>query len=128
MKLSKRALGNRRLLRLAAYLSKVDAIHKRRKEPAYSQDTFVHECGTPACALGHYAVLNPRRWHLVFRAPSRINSEICSPRNDAKDEFDITGDEYWQLFSSYGCDGAATAKQAAAYIRNFVKQRQVVCQ
>lgn len=126
-------LGARRLLRLAKILDTADALHKERGERTYSQDVFVHHCGTPACALGHYAANNKRRgWgfkaadysfgtgHVTYNG----HSQSCAdPR--VLDEFDLSFTEAIELFSGDGCNGARTGKQAAKYIQRFVKRKGV---
>jgi hypothetical protein len=116
------ALGNRRLLKLADILHVADEKHKEKGERTYDQGSFLHNCGTPACALGHWAAANPRRWLLIHRIPCLIlDGEY--PRRDAMKEFCINDDEYDQLFFGSGCGNAKTAKQAARYIRKFVNAR-----
>ena len=91
-----------------------------------SQKTW--PCGTPACALGHYAArpdlqdvysINPSSGYL-----NRPDS-ICGTAGCVFDAgyFGISLDERDLLFSSDGCDKAATPEEAAKYIENFVKCR-----
>lgn len=120
------AIGNRRLLKLANILDTADAAHRKRKEPTYSQYEFTHDCGTPACALGHWAAANPRRWYFegsLYPQLRNAGSPYTSPLDDACDEFSIDSDETQELFDVGGCGNARTAKQAAKYIRAFVKRR-----
>lgn len=116
------AVGNRRLLRLAKILDTADALHRKRKEPAYSQENWTHPCGTPACALGHYAAHTPSRWFFEHGFP-KIKAGIGGSWA-ATEEFGLSDDNVAEIFSSRGCGGAKTAKQAAKYIRAFVKRRQ----
>lgn len=82
----------------------------------------MNECGTPACALGHYAVTKEaqsRGWNLS------IYGHLETPdRNDvmksARKEFGINDREIVRLFSGNGCGGAQTPREAANYIREFV--------
>lgn len=122
-------VGNRRLLKLADILSKADATHKKKSEPNYDQQFYAHECGTPACALGHWATAN-RRWvwlGLKYDLFPRLrNNSHGSTTEDAMEEFHLTEDEADELFEVDGCGNAQTAKEAARYIRAFVKRRQRV--
>ena len=105
--------GNRRLLKLAGILDKADAKHRAKGEPTYEQDRMVHTCGTPACAAGH-AEADPG----LRRAGLKVNSY-----RTFVDFFSIDRAEDDELFGFKGCGKAQTAKQAAKYIRKFVKNR-----
>ncbi len=142
-------LGARRLLKLADILDTADAEHRKLKEPTYDQETFGHDehpestvemCGTPACALGHYAAsMRGRRgwgWHktygMFWPGYTALKSGTWthdfgqkSPLNAASEEFGLNGSEVQDLFETWGCGGAKTAKQASKYIRAFVKRKGV---
>lgn len=96
-------------------------------------------CGTPACALGHYAartdlqrilkvsVLKNSRGSKVA-SMDRFGAEPGSGA-DFYDEqlmahFGLTQSEMLELFDADGCGGARTALQAAKYIEKFVKRKQ----
>ncbi len=113
-------LGNERLLQLAEILDTADERHIRANEPTYDQDIFAHDCGTPACAAGHWMAAHPYSWDLAEAATIDGRSAYWGLRLEfALDELD-----YNELFSSVGCGQAKTAKDAAAYIRAFVARRQ----
>src|SRR5262245_31017735 len=111
-------LGNERLMQLALVLDTADEVHVAKHEPTYDQTVIHHECGTPACALGHWACANPDRW--IMKSYTCFMRGSYSPRTDAMNEFALNMSEYDELFSSYGCGRAKTAKAAADYIREFV--------
>lgn len=112
-------LGNRRLLKLAAVLFVADAIHRANKQPTYNQGVLTHDCGTPACAWGHYGFIPS-----VQKRGINIMNISCSLCETAAAEFGITISQAHELFGIFGCNHARTAKQAARYITNFVKRRQ----
>ena len=97
---------------------------------AYCDNT----CGTPACALGHYAARGDLQRLLAIRVdPSdgrklwwmqlRDGDRTVSHRSEAVlDHFGIDGYETDELFGGDGCGGAWTPKQAARYIERFVKR------
>lgn len=115
------ALGNKRLLMLADRLNIVDAIHRKKGEPTYDQSSLVHACGSPACAAGHYLNMpHVKRRDLVWTVPS-FEREFCL---DTRTPPYGVSTDFGKLFGQTGCDGAKTAKQAAKYIRQFVKARQ----
>lgn len=117
-------LGWKRLLKLAAILDTADAQHKAKGERTYRQSIFTHACGTPACALGHY-VANTRRgdWSMS-RTAVLFGGEPLHDFVPVSAEFGISEDEAMRIFSTFGCDNAKTAKQAARYLRKFVKRKQ----
>lgn len=117
--------GKERLLKLAEILDVADAQHRKKKEPTYVQNATIHDCGTPACALGHWAAANKRRFKYDRR--SGIVALLDDPENIAVSvigarEFDLSMGQAVELFSGWGCGEARTAKQAARYIRTFVKR------
>jgi hypothetical protein len=112
-------LGARRLLKLAKILDTADAIAKKNGSPTYRQDAYEHDCGTPACAWGHYS-FHTRRLN-NWRDGKLVNTWGV----EAEKEFGITWDEAWSIFSSEGMGHARTAKAAARYIRAFVKRKGV---
>lgn len=116
--------GMRRLERLAKILDTADAKHKKAGEELYDQKSFSHRyCGTPACALGHWAAHNPKRWtspeYPKLRKPLQ---SWTTPFESAGEEFHLSSGQVNTLFDLSGCGRAKTAKQAAAYIRKFVAQ------
>lgn len=127
---TKLTLGLRRLLKLADILDTADAEHRKRGEPTYDQGVFASSCGTPACALGHWAAAHRRRWYFEDRwgisaliRPVLIRTEETGIAA-AESEFQVSVREVLELFDTDGCGNARTAKQAARYIRRFVARKQ----
>lgn len=121
--------GNKLLEELAVILDTADDVHREHHEPTYDQAQIVHKCGTPACALGHWAVAHPERWLVNSHGAggwARLIGEKASPIYSARKEFSLAVDEYWELFSGTGCSRARTSIEAAAYIRQFVARRRDV--
>jgi hypothetical protein len=129
-------LGRARLLFLASVLDIADKGHELGDEKGYDQGKWVNECGSPACALGHYAAQYPKRFVLnpnwVSPVGGRPYPVIQLRGSDARlgpqstgilEEFSITSSESEELFSGSGCGDATTAKEAAAYIRKFVARK-----
>lgn len=123
--------GAKRLLELAKLLDGADALHEKRGEPTYSQTAIRHECGTPACAIGHWGAANPKRFKVRSRLGQGVahtyvyasDPSLCHETDQGVAEFGITREESYALFSSWGCGRALTGKAAAAYIRKFVKDK-----
>lgn len=109
---------------LACVLDVADDFHAMNGEEGYAQTRFVHPCGTPACALGHWVAHKyPKKVnHLKdARQLGTIIVDICEK------DFGIAQWAYstWlKLFGPDGCKGAKTSIQAAAYIREFVTEKR----
>jgi hypothetical protein len=122
------ALYRQRLLNVALAL---------RESPAPDRFTMVmwgHPCGTPACALGHYACRPDLQdtfalfWQrpnpllgLLIQGKRFITSEIVW--GAIGEHFGITADEVTRLFGLLGCNGAKTPEAAIAYIEQFVDHK-----
>lgn len=121
-------LGWKRLLKLADILDVADAEHRAKGEPRYRQTYFSHECGAPACALGHWAAANRRRgWKFdasLHPQPLLRGVVAACWSSVVAEEFSISSEDGSELFSAWGCGSARTAKQAAKYLRKFVKRKQ----
>jgi hypothetical protein len=120
--------GEKRLLALAAILDTADARHAAKREPKYRQTKFAHTCGTPACAGGHWTQHSSGRLELIDTdgfGSFRIRDQTGAVRTvDAfRPEFSLSHQESVELFGADGCDYARTAKEAAEYIRRFVRRR-----
>lgn len=86
------------------------------------------DCGTPACAMGHYAVRTDLQRTFDLNNEGQLclagmidsasmGAEICS-------HFGIDSDEQDELFGTVGCDEAETPKAAAKYINRFIKRKE----
>jgi hypothetical protein len=95
-------------------------------------------CGTPACALGHYAARRDlqKLLHIevvkrvdVDRAPharvvsNTYGSEVCFEDDELTEHFGIDTEDAEDLFGPSGCGGARTPKAAAKYIERFVAEK-----
>lgn len=123
------------LLRLADILDAAHAEHiKHTPGMGYDQRNFLHTCGAPACALGHWAAANPETWGvqeliendvIYHRRLTRVGAmshlvgrQFFGAWHDfGLKEYEGAAEE---LFGSRGCGGAQTAADAARYIRAFV--------
>lgn len=93
--------GNRRLLRLADY---VERRQRAKPKAGYNQRRVVHDCGAPACLLGHADAL--------FHGPVYLEF------------FAVEAAESVELFHNNGCGNARTDwRKAVAYVRAFVARR-----
>lgn len=97
-------------------------------------------CGTPACALGHYAARPDRQRllkivflkrhdgvryaDLAFTNDARQFSDVGFADKRFSDHFGLNYHEMEKLFGWGGCGGGATTPlRAAKYIERFVKQK-----
>jgi hypothetical protein len=93
-----------------------------------------NECGTPACALGHYAAREDLQSEFRLLELDRLASPGVAIRSlqtgdlvawcdpDVLNHFGIDREQNSLLFSSDGCDVAQTAAEAAEYIERFVSE------
>lgn len=83
-------------------------------------------CGTPGCALGHYAARRDLQDLLMLskdgdlqftdeRHASRLFPEVLQ-------HFDLNINQLDELFNIDGCNNARTPEEAATYIEEFIKQ------
>lgn len=91
-----------------------------------------NKCGTPACALGHYAARPDlqRKFKLkdsgrVYTTSGRLISigGIMTKTNPVLVHFGISPEESFELFSSMGCNDAQTPQEAMSYIKKFVANK-----
>lgn len=85
-------------------------------------------CGTPACALGHYAVRRDLQKILHLDRDGAFvfaGLDVCASytNRQLQEYFQLNEDESEELFSSWGCNRAQTALQAAKYIEAFVERK-----
>lgn len=111
-----------RLLRVAQDLRNSPAPRK------FTMRFYGHSCGTPACALGHYAAAKHRG------SPFRLGRDGVllvngrpnyPPACVAADHFGLSDDDELEaLFGPLGCGRARTPIQAAKYIEAFVARKE----
>jgi hypothetical protein len=92
----------------------------------FTMNVYTHDCGTAACALGHYAARADLQdaFRLVpdMELVTADGNEIGHWDFEVLDHFEINGLQAEELFAPSGCAGATTPAAAAAYIRGFVKR------
>ncbi len=115
-------------------------------DPSPVQVEEKHWCGTPACAIGHYAsrsdlqrlmkVIHEPRWdvnengqdievqtpEIVFSALYGVD-ELNFGDDKFLDHFGINYNQACQLFGESGCGRAKKPVTAAVYIERFVKRQ-----
>lgn len=124
-------MNNERLLNVAI------ALDESKNPHSFSMGSYTR-CGTPGCALGHYAARRDLQDEFSLATSDGVNCPLeDSIETDEHgrirvgaglsccaqavcDHFGISKDEAHELFSGSGCGMAATAKAAAEYIRTFV--------
>ncbi|MEM9388719.1 MAG: hypothetical protein AAGA68_27000 [Pseudomonadota bacterium] len=102
----------------------VRALRESPPPESFTMRVFGQGCGTPACALGHYAArrdlqrtfkLSP---HGLLRGGD--GTRLYDAYGAATEHFQLSGDDVAiELFGAHGCDDAATAEGAADYIEAF---------
>lgn len=130
--------GNVRLL-LAA-----QATLESKVPASFRMNAYAHDCKTPACVLGNYAIRDDlqdvfelheyTRWDgrkLVGLVPKGNPGFIESGHNTmdcdgtmVQEHFAIGDGVASNIFGVCGCDDADTPQEAAAYIEKFVADRR----
>ena len=98
------------------------------KDPEKFTMASFSNCGTPACALGHYAAR--RDLQNIFRLTRGGWLGLVGKRGDlgidaeeVEKHFGIDYEQSEQLFGMRGCGGAKTPLAAAEYIEQFVARQ-----
>ena len=86
-----------------------------------------HFCGTPACALGHYAAR--RDLQREFRVITDHNGvryleDPMSAIDKSMKHFGLRDLEFQELFGAEGCGDAKTTKKAIRYIEKFIERKK----
>lgn len=98
-----------------------------RESPAperFTMRRFTNQCGSPACAFGHYAAradLQQAFYLDTHGSPLSIDGEHFV--DTIKTHFGIDELETTELFGGFGCDNAQTPEAAAAYIDCFIERK-----
>lgn len=83
-------------------------------------------CGTPGCVLGHYAARRDLQRTFKFTDTAIFCGKtlywVHHEHQDVLEHFGITWKQARQLMDPDGCNKAKTPKQAAAYIRRFIRK------
>ena len=112
-------LGKKRLLNVAK------ALRESPEPKKFSMDWYGNDCGTPMCALGHYAYRRDlqRTFRLSEHGTFLNNAGERSPEWEyvLYPHFGITEEEATFLFERRGCGNAKTNIQAAKFIEKFVR-------
>ena len=104
------------------------ALRESKNPEDFDMGMYGHACGTPACALGHYAAREDLQHTFTLDA---VNDSILVGEDwvgfdsrDVRDHFGITPSEALELFEAEGCAGAKTAIEAAEFIERVVAERE----
>ncbi len=124
------------------------ALRESPNPDMFNMDSYMHPCGTPSCAFGHYAVRSdlqsaftahaaPEAWKGIDIVGGDKN--INYGRDEVLEHFGITDEQSDQLFCDAGsaaeavedheisadsflCLSAKTPNEAADWIERFVKE------
>ncbi len=112
----------RRLLNVAR------ALREDESSDPFSMNCMSNNCGTPGCALGHYAFRRDlqKTFSFIPHAGSIIGYrgyQIKSLDLAVREHFNITANEAYNLFSAEGCGNAQDVITAAEFIENFVADK-----
>ena len=103
-----------------------------RESPAplnFTMSYWGQGCGSPACAMGHYAFREDLQDVYILNESGDIREvDIFSdfpegPFESFAKHFDLSQEESMTLFGSNGCNKAETIKEAIAYIEDFITEK-----
>ena len=111
------------------------ALRESKKPEEFTMHFYAADCGTPACALGHYAARHDLQDCFALDQDGDLvevgtddgeGFQLLTSWDfaDVLNHFGITLDEADKLFSSHGCSGATTPIEAAEYIEQFVERHE----
>ena len=121
------------------------ALRESPKPERFTMDMWAHECGTPACALGHYAARRDLQSAFYLDEAGSLHScrghdlvYVDTHGVEIADHFGITPEDVCVLFEAKqwdieedtwattggGCGGAKTAIEAAEFIERWVAQEE----
>ena len=111
----------------------IKAIRERKEEAHFDMRWWI-QCGSPACALGHYASRTDLQEAFVLTStevePAVVDTNHRSFFGFTAEHFDITKQEALDLFRSDGCGqvgiNSVTAKEAIEYIEDFISRHEAV--
>jgi hypothetical protein len=108
-------------------LNVAKALREAPEPEKFTMTHMVHDCGTPACAMGHYAARGDLQDVFVIDRGMRQKFAYVTLSNGGHNvwpsmmkHFDISRVECDELFEVDGCDRAETAIAAAEFIERFV--------
>lgn len=107
-----------RLLNVAVALR--EAKHPKR----FKMEDWGGLCGTPHCALGHYAVRRDLQTTFSLNLIGNLRSQGQRWRwEDIICHFGISDGEASSLFGTFGCGDAQNPKEAVRFIEDFVARK-----
>ncbi len=107
----------------------LNVVRALRESPApqgFTMSFYAHDCGAPACALGHYAARPDLQDAFSVDGLGElyhcgVNTLIADGYGPEAEHFGVTEDEADELFGDEGCGGAFTPDEAADYIMAFIE-------
>jgi hypothetical protein len=90
----------------------------------FTMDNYGADCGTPFCAIGHYAARSDLQDSFRLSEDGYLETARGAAtfydESVVLDHFGISMDHAERLFGPGGCGHAKTAEEAAQYIERFV--------
>jgi hypothetical protein len=102
------------------------ACRESRNPERFTMRKYIHECGTPACAFGHYALRDDLQDFVRIVSGPMIVLQTTGDHlagSHLLHHFAIGIWEWEELFGPGGCDKADTPEKAARFIEKFVEQK-----
>jgi hypothetical protein len=104
-------------------LNVAKALRESPNPDLFTMARYGFDCGTPACALGHYAARPDLQDFFKLKQNGMLvlteNDEVPYGE-DEMEHFGIDEKQAAELFGTEGCGNAQTPIEAAEYIEQFV--------
>ncbi len=107
-------------------LNVAKALRESKNPDKFDMTLYGWHCGTPACAMGHYAARRDLQSDFVLTPTGSLknNAGIYVGAFEIGHHFQISLRQEDELFGCRGCGGACTAIDAAEFIEQFVADRE----
>jgi hypothetical protein len=102
-------------MRFDRLLAAAQAVEETPNPEKFTMETWRHVCGTPGCVLGQYAARTDLQDYVHCDDPDYQGKLLF-----IEDHFEISEEDWDELFGCEGCMNAATPEEAGRYIRDFV--------
>lgn len=102
------------------------ALRESKNPELFTMARYGHGCGTPGCALGHYAARRDMQSDFILTNRGDLEASVeglneYQTVTAALRHFDIDREQEEKLFGSNGCGNAKTPNEAAGFIEQFVE-------
>lgn len=111
-------------MRFDRLLNVARALRESPNPDEFSMEHFGSSCGTPMCALGHYAARRDLQQEFLLSSSGALQTkygkDVWFDDDQMVRHFGISEEMADRLFGAEGCGNAETALEAAEFVERFV--------